>query len=250
MQAAHADTGAQSGTDDAQAADVSAWKIGIGPAILVTPAFPGSSSLKVYPLPAQDVSWDDRIFSQGPDVLGVNALRGKDYHVGTSISFDFQSRTSSDDPRLRGLPDVHWGPKLRLFADYTWWAFTGSMALYQDIGGTGQGKTVMTDLVASVPSGRLLVSVGPGFTWADAAYTRTFFGVSAAQSAASHLPQYQTGSGIRDVHMNVDATYDFSRHWTSSLALTAGRLEHYAAASPITERRLELNAMASVNYRF
>ncbi len=107
------------------------------PGLIVTPTFPGSSSLKVYALPAQDISWNDRIFSQGPDVLGANVLRGHDYHVGASISFDFQSRTSSDDPRLHGLANVHWGPKLRLFADYTWWAFTGSVALYQDIGGTG-----------------------------------------------------------------------------------------------------------------
>ncbi|MDR6412812.1 MipA/OmpV family protein [Paraburkholderia terricola] len=235
---------------DSQADAAGQWKIGIGPGIMVAPTFPGSSSVKAYPLPAQDISWNNRVFSQGPDVLGINVLRGKDYHVGSSISLDFQSRTSSDDPRLHGLPNVHCGPKLRLFADYTWWAFTGSAAMYQDIGGTGQGRTVTTDLVASVPVGRLLLSIGPGFTWADAQYTRTFFGITAVQSAASHLPQYQTGSGIRDVHMNVDATYDFSRRWSSALALTAGRLERYAAASPITESRFELTAVAAVSYRF
>ncbi len=248
VSAAHADNGSPPDPDRTIAANP--WKIGIGPGIMVTPAFPGSSSLKVYPLPAQDISWRDRVFSQGPDVLGVNVLRGDNYHIGGSISFDFQSRKSSDDPRLHGLADVRWGPKLRLFADYTWWAFTGSVAMYRDIGGTGQGTNVVTDFVASVPAGGALISVGPGFTWADAEYTRTFFGVSAAQSAASHLPQYRTGPGIRDVHMNLDLTYAFSRHWAGAAAFTAGRLQRYAAASPITERRFELNGMASVNYRF
>lgn len=50
--------------------------------------------------------------------------------------------------------------------------------------------------------------------------------------------------------MNIDATYDIAKHWTSSLAVTAGLLQHDAAASPITEHRFELNMFASVGYRF
>ena len=83
------------------------------------PQFPRYSRLQVLPFPVQSISWKDRVFSQGPDLLGLNALRGENYHIGMSLSFDFQSRTSSDDARLRSLPDIHYGPKLRLFADYT-----------------------------------------------------------------------------------------------------------------------------------
>lgn len=226
------------------------WKVSVGPGMYVFPKFPGSSQIQVLPFPVQDISWKDRIFSQGPDVLGVNALRGENYHVGMSVSFDFQSRSSSDDARLKGLPDVHYGPKLRLFADYTWWAFTGSTAIYQDIAGTGQGLTAMADLFVSAPLGKLLVSAGPGVTWANATYTQTFFGVNAHESAASGLPQYSTSSGIRDVHFNVNAGYEFNRHWSANLAGVVGRLERSAAGSPITERRLDLNGMASVLYRF
>lgn len=234
--------------DEPQAA--SNWKISAGPGLYLFPKYPGSSQLQVLPFPVQDISWKDRVFSQGPDVLGVNALLGKDYHVGASLSFDFQSRSASDAPRLRGLPDVHYGPKLRLFADYTWWAFTGSAAVYADIAGTGQGVTAMTDLFVSAPLGNLLVSVGPGVTWANAAYTQTFFGVNAQESAASGLREYATSSGLRDVHLNVNATYKFNSHWSAYVTAVIGRLERAAAGSPITERRLDLNGMASVLYRF
>ncbi|WP_250511137.1 MipA/OmpV family protein [Caballeronia sp. GACF4] len=226
------------------------WKISIGPGLYVFPEFPGSSRIKVFPLPVQDISWRDRIFSQGPDVLGVNVLRGENYHAGMSVSFDFQSRSSPDDARLDGLPNVHYGPKLRLFADYTYWAFTGSTAVYQDIGGTGQGLTAMADLYVSAPIGRLLLSAGPGLTWANGAYTRTFFGVSQPDSVASGLPQYSTGSGLRDVHFNLAANYTISSHWSANLVAVVGRLERFAAGSPITERRLDVNGMASVAYRF
>lgn len=237
----------------AHGADASAdsdWKIAVGPGLYVFPQFPGSSRLQVLPFPVQDISWKDCVFSQGPDVLGVNALHGDNYHVGMSLSFDFQSRTSSDDARLKGLPDVHYGPKLRLFADYTWWAFTGAAAVYQDIAGTGQGLTAMTDLYVSAPIGKLLLSVGPGLTWANGAYTQTFFGVSPQESAASQLPRYATGSGLRDVHLNVNATYDISPRWTANVGAVVGRLERFAAGSPITERRLDLNGVASVAYKF
>ncbi|WP_109480490.1 MipA/OmpV family protein [Paraburkholderia sp. C35] len=228
----------------------SKWKIGVGPGVFITPQYPGSHELRYIPFPSLDISYDDRVFSQGPDVLGLNVIRSENYHVGASISFDFQSRQEKDDPHLHGLGNVDAGPKLKLFADYTVWAFTGSVALYQDIAGHGQGKTVVTDLYASLPAGGWLFSVGPGFTWADALYTRTFFGVSGQQSAASGLPAYSTGSGIRDVHLNAYVSYDISKHWYASVAMTLGRLEHYAAASPITERRSELNTLASVYYRF
>ena len=234
----------------AEAQADSDWKISVGPGMYVFPVFPGASRLKVLPFPVQDISWKDRVFSQGPDVLGVNALLGDSYHVGMSLSFDFQSRSASDDARLKGLPDVHYGPKLRLFADYTWWAFTGAAAVYQDIAGTGQGLTATADFLTSAPLGKLLVSVGPGLTWANGKYTQTFFGVTSQESAASRLPQYATRSGLRDVHVTVDATYAFTSHWSANLAAVVGRLESFAAGSPITERRLDLNAMASVAYRF
>ncbi|WP_408118727.1 MipA/OmpV family protein [Caballeronia grimmiae] len=226
------------------------WKVAVGPGLYIFPAYPGSSRLKLFPLPAQDISWRDRIFSQGPDVLGINVLHGENYHVGTSLSFDFQSRSASDDARLKGLPDVHYGPKLRLFADYTWWAFTGAAAVYQDIAGTGQGMTAMADLYMSAPLGKWLVSMGPGITWASATYTETFFGVNAQESAASGLPQYTTRSGLRDVHLNVNATYEIDSHWSANVAAVVGRLEKSAAGSPITQRRLDVNGMASAVYRF
>jgi len=228
----------------------SKWKIALGPGVVVTPLYPGARELRVFPYPALDISYDERVFSQGPDVLGLNVLRADDYHVGAALSFDFQSRHEKDDPHLHGLGDVDGGPKLKLFADYSVWMFTGSVAMYQDIAGHGQGKTVVSDLYASVPAGGWLFSAGPGFTWADALYTRTFFGVSSRQSAASGLPAYDVGAGIRDVHLNGYVSHDFSKHCVASVAMTFGRLQHYAAASPVTERRSELNMLASVNYRF
>jgi outer membrane scaffolding protein for murein synthesis (MipA/OmpV family) len=76
------------------------------------------------------------------------------------------------------------------------------------------------------------------------------FGVSGEESAASGLPQYATRSGLRDIHVGLNATYTMNAHWSADLTAQIGRLEKYAAGSPITERRLDLNGMASVSYHF
>ncbi|WP_175108610.1 MipA/OmpV family protein, partial [Pararobbsia alpina] len=59
-----------------------------------------------------------------------------------------------------------------------------------------------------------------------------------------------TSAGLRDVHLNAYASYDISKKWVGSLAVTVGRLQHDAAHSPITERRDELNIVTAINYRF
>ena len=69
------------------------------------PEFPGSSQIKFLPFPVRDISWKETVFSQDPDVFGVNALHGENYHIGASVSLDFQSRKSSDNPRLQGMPE-------------------------------------------------------------------------------------------------------------------------------------------------
>ncbi|NML30136.1 MipA/OmpV family protein [Paraburkholderia antibiotica] len=246
---AQAPTAQPAATSNAARSD-SPWKISIGPGFYLAPQYPGARHLKLYPFPSLDISYRDRFFSQGPDVLGVNVIASENYHVGASLSFDFQSRSVSDDSHLHGLGNVDDGPKLRLFADYTLWAFTGAVAVYQDISGHGQGTTASADLYASLPLPGWLFSVGPGLTWANAVYTHTLFGVTPQQSAASGLPVYQTGAGIRDLHMTFYATHDFSKHWVGSVNATLGRLQRYAAGSPITESRRELTTFAALNYRF
>ncbi|UVS84190.1 MipA/OmpV family protein [Burkholderia glumae] len=246
--AAHA--GPDGAADGSAGATASPWKITVGPGVYVAPQYPGSRHLKAYPFPALDISYRDTFFSQGPDVLGWNVLHSDTYHLGAAISFDFQSRDANDDGRLRGLPDVHDGPKLKLFADYTVWAFTGALAVYRDVVGYGQGTTASADLYASLPLKGWLFSVGPGLTWANGAYTRTLFGISPSESAASGLPQYGTGAGIRDIHLNFYMTHDFSRHWVGTVNSTLGRLQRFAANSPITQRRTEWTTFASLGYRF
>jgi MipA family protein len=113
----------QSAAPDASAADP--WKISVGPALMVSPKYPGSRSFQVLPLPSLDISYDDRIFSQGLDVLGINLLKGPAYHFGTAISFDFQSRNESDDPHLRGLGNVHYGRKCAVDVEAAGVCWTG-----------------------------------------------------------------------------------------------------------------------------
>src|SRR5262249_61229415 len=72
------------------------------------------------------------------------------------------------------------------------WYVLGASVL-SDILNRGQGTLVSLNALARHrASDRLTFFGGPGLTWADGRYTRTFFGVSADQSAASGLPEFGT----------------------------------------------------------
>jgi outer membrane protein len=103
------------------------WQVSVGPGPMLPPRYPGARELRLLPIPSLDISSDDRIFSEGPDLIGINVPEGKGdaYHVGAALSLDFQSRSESDDPHLHGSGNVNEGPKLKLFADHSVSLLTG-----------------------------------------------------------------------------------------------------------------------------
>jgi len=140
--------------------------------------------------------------------------------------------------------------RAKAFAQYTVSFLTLSTDAEQDILGNRQGLIVNGDAYVSAPVGRWLFSLGAGLSWVSGQYMRTFFGVDAAQSARSGLPVFATGAGVRDRHLNAIVTCKLDDHWTANGSVTIARLHGNAADSPITQRRQQTTAMASVTYRF
>ncbi|HEX4985319.1 MAG TPA: MipA/OmpV family protein [Burkholderiales bacterium] len=87
-------------------------------------------------------------------------------------------------------------------------------------------------------------------TWGDGKSTMRYYGIAPAQSAASGLPAYQTGSGIRYVQAGMLGDFYIARHWIGLWGLTWQRLQDDAAESPLTRDRSNWYANAGVAYRF
>lgn len=56
------------------------------------------------------------------------------------------------------------------------------------------------------------MSIGPQVELGNGVHERTWFGVTAAQSAQSSLPQYTAGGGVTDFGAHLNVSYRLSQH--------------------------------------
>ncbi|MBI5922682.1 MAG: MipA/OmpV family protein [Betaproteobacteria bacterium] len=98
------------------------------------------------------------------------------------------------------------------------------------------------------PHHTLVLSAGAN--WANGAYQRSYFGVSAAEYLSSGHAMYTPGAGIKDLHGGVRWNWALSNSWLLSSTLEAKILQAAASRSPLTERRSSASVSTAVAYRF
>src|SRR6266849_10342453 len=96
-----------SDTPDAEPSVGGKTSIVVGAAARVAPVYEGSKTTKVSPFPYIDIHglFHDRVFISDIRGLGINIVDSGPFRAGVAFN-DRGGRTSSDSPRLRGLPDI------------------------------------------------------------------------------------------------------------------------------------------------
>ncbi len=234
-----------------------AWKFSVGLGVVTHPKYPGSSERKTDALPLFSANYG-RFFIGGlPDAgvplgLGVTLLQDGPWRAGLGLGADLQKpRKESDSSRLTGLGDIDGTVSGSVFASYDAGFVFARGNLITDIGGKGEGTRVNLDLDARyrlLP--QLMLSAGPGITWADRKYTQTFFGVTAAQSASSGLAQHDASSGVNSLRFGVGANYQLTPRWGLGARATFSSLRGDAGDSPITEKKSQTSFGLFTSYRF
>jgi MipA family protein len=228
----------------AHAADANAtdskdlWSATLGGGAWVHQRFPGSDSTYAQPLPYFDVQYDHRFFLASGDGLGAYLFRSHGGWMAVSIAPELRQRLQSDDDRLRGLGDVRRTARSEFQVGYAADCFTARGDVATDIAHRGQGTIFDLALTAHRPySGPLQLESGIAAQWANGLFNRSFFGVTAAQSLASGLPEYSPGGGLSELRAFFGAHYAIDSHWRALGRIAVIRLSQQAADSPITERR-------------
>jgi outer membrane protein len=105
--------------------------------------------------------------------------------------------------------------------------------------------------------GRLTESFGMvafvGSTWADDDYMKSYFGVDAANAAASGLDQFNADEGFKDVNFGGALNYRFLERWSVAVIGTYARMLNDAKDSPIVDDVGDANQFfggALINYQF
>ena len=144
------------------------------------------------------------------------------------------ARKAVDNPELTGLINLKTSVELGLGLGYeaeAWRAF-GDLR-YGVIGHESAVLEVGADWKA-VSNPKFKLNIGPRLLYGSDRYTRTYFGVTAAEAGASGLAAFTPDAGLVSAGIEIGAAYDLGNDWGLEASLNYDRLQGDAAASPIT----------------
>lgn len=225
------------------------YVIDLGIGGVVQPKYEASDAYLLYPLPLVSVG---RFYLP---VLGQVADGKKRQGVFLYPSFNFNGeRKASDSSDLTGTTTVDWALELGLGAGYRWENFRVFAELRQGINGhTSQVGQLGFDAIFQ-PLEKVEFSIGPRAGFAAGDYMDTYFGVTAAEAAASGgtLTQYNPSGGFKSVGLSARASYDLTEDVRLHLQGSYDRLIGDAADSPIAKVGSEdqFSIGLGVTYRF
>lgn len=234
--------------------NVPEWRSVVGAAAAWRPIYDGAKPYHVQPGPVFDIRYRDLAFVSIGEGLGINLLRGEDYRAGVAVGYDLGRRISQYPSHLNGLGNISPAPAFKLFGAYVL-SKDVPVVLRADIRGiVGGADGVTADLSAYMPlpgsSRTFIMFAGPSLSLADAGYMQNVFGVSASQSISSGYRRFSAHSGPKSLGFGFSATWFVTEHWLFNCDTAIERLLGAAAASPITEEKVQGMVALSVAYRW
>lgn len=219
----------------------------VGLAGVYAPAYQGADDYRLLPFPVIDLKYG-RFFASPRRGVGANLVDGDNVDLGAGVTF-VPGYRRRDAPV--GIGRLSGGAGARVSADVKAGMLMASVSATKVLSGDVDGALVDASLAMPFrPSARLTLIPSVSTTWADGAYNRAYFGVSAAQSAASGLPAFRPGGGIKDVSASLAATYRLNDKVSLGATAVVTKLTGDAKDSPIVVDPTQPAAFVSVAYRF
>jgi outer membrane protein len=211
--------------------------IGFGPRL--APSYPGSTRSELGIAPAIEVWREDEVFpAESPDETKGFKLVGIRNTVSAGLAIGIAPQRKAEATTL-GLREVGFGieaggfaesyllPQLRLRGELRH-AIGGHNALSGDLA---------LDLVLRGKNDRAVVTLGPRLRLSSAKYNRRFFGIEPGEVAASGLPAYRPGGGVRAYGVTAGGHYPLDERWGLYGFAGYDRLVGDAANSPLVRQR-------------
>jgi outer membrane protein len=226
------------------------WTVTIGLEGRYGPGWPGADtgSYRIIPVPIVGLrrAGTPEHFTSGYDGIGIPIFQTGNFAIGPAAHFR-RGRDVGDFSELAGLNDIDFAVELGGFAEFwfTPWLRTRGEITAGVTGHEGVVGYLSADVV--VPVGQLQLSAGPRLTLASASMMNTYFGVTAAEAAATAalvattglaaLPVYTASGGVYSWGAGGKAKFRWSKEWAAHTFLEYSRLSGDAANSPIITQR-------------
>ena len=215
----------------------------LGAGLRSRPAYNGSDSQRFDLIPAIRYYGRPLVARTTQGILegGARLRLAPGWVAGVQLAYE-AGRQKSESPLLRALdvPDLDWTASAGLHVETD--QKIGPMpvnllARTRHSLDTERGYQVDLRATGGVyASGPLQAGLFTQATWASSKYVSTFYTAG--------------GSGLMSATLGALASYEVRRQWTGLGSLEVRRLHGDAARSPITEKRDNIYASASLAYRF
>lgn len=229
----------------------------LGLGALVSPVYDGSNKTKTSPYPYVDIRglWDDRLFVSSLRGLGLNVFEAGAFRGGLTVNYA-SGRTSSDDPRLRGLPDISTGATAGAFLTWAYEDLSLEMEVRNKFGSAGQTEASVGASYSLTPLPRLHLSVGVHANWGDSRYGRINFGVTPAEAAQANLlgnplTAFNAKAGLTTAGVTAAGLYQLGHHW--GLVGRVGLMDIVGSSakdSPLTQKTFVPSVALGAMYQF
>ncbi|MGE0665861.1 MAG: MipA/OmpV family protein [Sphingomonadales bacterium] len=214
------------------------FKAGVGTSI--APRYEGSDDYKVRVLPKFSLRYKN-VVALNNTRLRVFAVHNEKFVTGVQARYRF-GRDEDASTDLAGLGNLSDSFELGGFVEWRpGWAIIG-LEVAQDVAGGHNGMLAAVYAGSQLPLGSgFYLQGGVQATWASGNYMHRNYGVTAAQSAASGLPEFDAGSGIKDVAGRIGVRFTGWKHWDFSTYVAYARLMSDAAHNPLVQQRGSAN---------
>jgi len=215
------------------------WTVELGLELRTLPHYQGSEVYGVYPYPLLDVrpAGTPPRFHAPRDGIGYALYDTEMLKAGPVLQVEL-GRHVKHNPALTGLGNVGWTAEIGGFVDY--WPVPWLRARVELRQGAGGHHGIVSDQTVDfvVPvSPQWTLSGGPRMTIASREANEPYFDINFAQSAASGLPVYEAGGGIRSVGAGIQGRYQWNQRWASHAFLEYTRLVGGVGNSPIVTQQ-------------
>jgi outer membrane protein len=245
------------------------WQFRISAGLLYSPAFVGSDDYQLRGGPDIEVRYKDRFFLSFRDGAGFDLIKTDHFRAGPVVKFQQQRNedggggiftiAGARTDALLGLGDVPSTAEAGGYVQYQAGSFSAKAEVRKGIGGhhgviADLGVRYTTRVMGlEVGERPVVLSVGPRATIVDDTYNQAYFGVTATQSAASGLRQFNAKGGLLSYGAGAALIVPVSGRLSASLSGGYDRLSGDAAKSPLVAERGSRNQATvglGLSYRF
>lgn len=235
--------------------------------LVSAPLFLGSSETAIFALPNIYVAVGDRLNISLLDGLSYDVYKDDNLTAGAVLTYDAGREDTPSDSALllsdvarseiTGLGDIEETVEIGGYIAYSFGSMQAKFSMRKGVDGGHDGVVGDVEVIYNAPveifGKPSVISFGPTASFSDSSYASTFFDVSAVQSAASGISEYDADGGLMSYGLHASAFVPLNQNVALVGFAAFNQLtEDVGDASIVQERGSEDQATAGLmlNYTF